>query len=332
MKAVTICALGLSLVAIAARADDKITITQTSNTLGFAVDYIALDEGFFKRQGIDPEIQIVNGGDAANIPAVRTGASQFGAMTLVPALQADARGETLRVVAPLVREYVNQFVINADAAKQAGITEAMPLKEKFRRAKGMIVGTLDIGGGLHLMFQALAREYGLDPDKDYNITAIKSYPALLVAAKRGDIGLALTAIPYGTMGVQNEGLAWFADFWGGAVKEYDGTVHQGVVTTADYAEKNPDIVRRMNEAYDQTLKFIRAQPEKVVADIHKRYPGFSEELLHSFYVDDKDSFARSGKVERHGFELVRDFVAKGLLASAANVSYETFVLPVAQEK
>jgi ABC-type nitrate/sulfonate/bicarbonate transport system substrate-binding protein len=315
-----------------AHAADKVTIAQTSNALGFSPDFIALDEGFFQKNGIEPEITIVTGGDAATLPAVRTGSAQFGAMTLVPALQAVARGETLRVVSPLVREFVVQVVMSQAARKKSGVTDTMPLKEKYTRIKGMTVGTLDIGGGLQLVFNGFAKKYGFSPDADFNLTAIKSYPALLLAAKQGQIDVALTAIPYGTIGVTEEGLTWFADFWGGAVPETDGTHFQGVVTTADFAAKNPDLVTRMNKAYDETLLFMKEHPEKAIADIHKRFSNYSEDLLKIYYVDDKNSFAKRGIFERHGFELLRDFVAQNLIAAAKDVKYETFVLPVAREK
>ena len=315
-----------------AQADDKITIAQTSTALGFSPDFIAVDEGFFKKHGIEAEITIVTGGDAATLPAVRTGSAQFGAMTLVPALQAVARGETLRVVSPLVREFVVQIVMNPKSRAKAGITDNMSLKEKITRIKGMTLGTLDIGGGLQLVFNGFAKKYGFTPDRDFNLTAIKSYPALLLAAKEGQIDVALTAIPYGTIGVTEQGLNWFADFWGGAVPETDGTHFQGIVTTADFAAKNPDLVKRVNQVYDDTLLFMKEHPEKAIADMHKRFPQFSEDLLNIYYVKDKNSFAKRGIMERHGYELLRDFVADNLIAAAKDVKYETFVLPIAQEK
>jgi len=331
-------AAGLALLAAApqgARAADaptKITIAQTSVALGFSPDFIALDEGFFKKYNIEPDIQIVTGGDAATLPAVTSGGAQFGAMTLVPALQAVARGEPLRGVSPLVREFVVQIVMNPNSMTKAGITDKMPLKEKMERAKGMTLGTLDIGGGLQLVFNGMAKKYGFNPNKDYNLTAIKSYPALLTAAKRGDIDIALTAIPFGTIGVEQEGLKWFADFWGGAVPETNGTHFQGIVTTADFAAKNADLVARVHKAYDETLLFMKAHPDKVIADIHKRFPNYSEDLLKTYYVTDKNSFAKRGIFERHGFDLLRDFVAQNVNPDAAKISYDSFVLPFAREK
>jgi NitT/TauT family transport system substrate-binding protein len=310
----------------------KITIAQTSIALGFTVVAIAADEGFYKKEGLDADIQIVSSGDPQVLAALHSGGAQFGAMTLVPALQAMARGEKLRLVAPFVREYVIQFVINPAAAAKAGITDTMPLKEKYEHAKGLTVGTLDVGGGLHLMFKGMAQQYGLNADRDYTVTAINSYPTLLAACKRGQIDMALTAIPYGTLGVETQGLTMFADFWNGAVPEFDGALHQGMVVEADYAEQHPDIVAHMNRALDGALRFMHTNPGRTIADLHKRYPKLPEDLLHTFIVTDAKSFAADAIAPHHGFDIIRSFVAAHFIASAADIKYGDFVLPAAQEK
>lgn len=315
-----------------AQAPVHVVIAQTSIAIGFASVAIAADEGFFQKEGIDADIQLVGHGDPDVLAALHSEGANFGAMTLVPAMQAMARGETLRIVAPFVREFVIQFVINPDAAKKIGLTTSMPLKEKFARAKGLTVGTLDVGGGLHIMFRSLAKQFGFDPEKDYTVTAINSYPTLLAAAQRGQIDIALTAIPYGRLGVQQDGLVMMADFWGGAVPAYKGAHHQGLVVEADYAAKNPDVVARMHRAMEEALSFMHINPEKTVADLHARYQNLPEELLRSFIVGDAKSFASHAVVERKGFTIIRDFVAANSNPDAASLKYETVVIPAAQEK
>ena len=315
-----------------APAPTHVTIAQTSIAIGFAATSIAADEGFFQKNGLDVDVQLVGHGDPDTLAALHSGDANFGAMTLVPAMQAMARGENLQIVTPFVREFVIMFVMNPDVAKKIGLTPGMPLKEKFARAKGLTVGTLDVGGGLHIMFRSLAKQFGFDPEHDYNVTAINSYPTLLAAAQRGEIDIALTAIPYGRQGVQQDGLVMMTDFWGGDVPEYRGAVHQGLVVEADYAAKNPDVVARMHRAMEETLVFMHTNPDKTVADLHNRYPNLSEDLLRSFIVGDAKSYAGHAVVERKGFQIIRDFVAANSNPDAAGLKYETVVIPAAQEK
>jgi NitT/TauT family transport system substrate-binding protein len=313
-------------------APTKITIAQTSIAIGFTPVSIAQDEGFFKKNGLDVDVTIVSHGDSSTIAALHSGDVQFGAMTLVPALQAMAHGEKLLFVSPFVREFVIQFVINPDAAKKIGLTPGMPLKERFMRARGLTVGTLDVGGGLDLMFRAMVTQYGLNPQTDYTETSINAYPSLLLAAKRGQIDIALTAIPFGRMGVEDEGLKMFADFWGGQVPEFNGLIHQGMVVPADYAAKHPDVVRSMHKALDEALVFMHTHPDETVADLHKRYDKLPEPLLRSFIVGDAKSYASRAIFDRKGFDMVRDFTAKHLMPAAADIKYDAVVIPEARQK
>jgi len=335
MKFATVAAatIAVAITGVAtARAADKVVIAQTSISLGLSIVEIAVDEGFFAKRGIDPDIEIVSHGDPDTLAALHSGGAAFGAMTLVPAVQAMARGEKLRVVAPFVRNFVIQFVINPDSAKKIGLTDTMPLKERFARARGLIVGTLDIGGGLDIMFRVLAKQYGFNPLTDYTETTINSYPTLLAAAQRKEIDIALTAIPYGRLGVDQNGLKMFADFWGGAIPEYVGAVHQGLVTEADYAEQHADIVRRVHAAIDDALVLLHKQPDKAIADMHKRYPKLPEAVIRSFIVDNANSFASHAVVDRRGFDIIRDFVGDNMLPQAKSLKYADVVLPIAQQK
>ena len=308
----------------------KVKIAQTSIALSFGALAVAVDHGFFKKEGIEPDLQVMSGADVAVLTALRTGSIQFAGMTMIPAMQAIARGESLRLVSPLTQRFALQVLMNADAMKKYGITEEMPMRERLARVKGINIGTLDVGGGFHLIFKSMAREFGINADQDYEITAIKSYAGLLTAVKRGDVGMALTAIPFGTYGVQKEGLKFFADLWSGDFPTYDGLYHLGLVTTADIAKSDPELVVRMNRAMSGALKFMHEHPDQVLATMKKRYPDLSEELLSIFVVQDHASFAKDAKFEHRGFDMVKDFGAKGVIAKAAEIKYEDVVLPVAR--
>lgn len=72
--------------------------------------------------GIDLDVEIVSHGDPDTLAALHSGGAQFGAMTLVPAVQAMARGEKLRVVSPFVRNFVGDNTApQAKALKYAEI-------------------------------------------------------------------------------------------------------------------------------------------------------------------------------------------------------------------
>lgn len=310
------------------RADEpaKITIAQTSNSMGWAADYIALDEGFFKAEGLDADIQVMSGGDPQVVTALRTGGAQFGAMTTTVGLQAIAKNEKLRMLAAFTRQYVVQIVMNPASAEKAGITAGMPIGEKLRRAKGMTVGVLDVGGGLDMLFRGFVKQEGLDVARDFTETSIHSYPGLLAAAKRGQVDIALTSIPFGLLGTQQEGLMMLSDLWNGDIPELDGAVHEGLFVGQPFVDSNPDTVRHVQAAVGRALAFIHNNPEGAVRSLHARYPNIPEATLRTLVAGGR-GFPSEPIVPRAGFDLVKNFVAAYLTPDAAKLSYDDIVLP-----
>lgn len=307
-----------------------LTIVQNSPSLGMAVDFIAQDEHLFEKHGLDVTIQIVNAGDSQVIAALASGGASIGTMTTIAALEADSRGEHLRIVSPTVQQFVVQMLINRQAARKAGITPTMSLREKFEHAKGMTFAVTDVGGGLDLLVRTLAKEYGIDFNKTYEETAIHSYPGMLAACKRGQIDIAVAAIPFGTLGIRQFGLEGFADFWSGAVPEFQGAVHEAVVVTDAYAKQNPDVVARLHAALNDAFIFMHQHPNRTVKDLEHRYSRVPAAVLHTLVVQDQ-GYPATATVTRKGFDIMRRFVAH-LYPVVSKLTYDEMVLPIAREK
>lgn len=307
-----------------------LTIVQNSPSLGMAVDFIAQGEHLFKKHGLDATVQIVNAGDEQVVAALSSGGASVGTMTTIAALEADAHGEHFRIVSPTVQQFVVQMLINKKAAKKAGITPNMSLRQKFEHVKGMTFGVTDVGGGLDLLIRTLSKEYGMDFNKTYEETAIHSYPGMLAACNRGEIDIAVAAIPYGTLGMQKYGLLGFADFWAGDVPQFNGAVHESVVVTEKFAKQHPDVVDRLHAALNDAFVFMHEHPNKAVQDLKSRYRQVPTAVLHTLVVEDH-GYPTSATVSRSGFHIMQDFVSR-LYPAVAKLNYETMVLPIAQEK
>ncbi len=330
----TLFVLGVAMLvagrANAAPALIPLTIVQNSPSLGMAMDFIAQDEHLFEKHGLDVTVQIVNAGDPEVVAALESGGASVGTMTTIAALEADAHGEDLRIVSPTVQQLVVQMVINEKAAKKAGITPGMPLREKFEHAKGLTFAVTDVGGGLDLLIRTLAKKYGIDFNKTFEETAIHSYPGMLAACKRGQVDIAVAAIPFGTLGIRNYGLGAFADFWAGGVPDFNGAVHESVVVPEKFAQQHPDVVERLHAALNDAFVFMHEHPNKTVQDLQQRYRQVPAAVLHTLVVEDK-GYPATATVSRSGFDKMRDFVA-GLYPAVAKLKYDTMVLPIAREK
>ncbi|MCL6636698.1 MAG: ABC transporter substrate-binding protein [Alicyclobacillus sp.] len=308
----------------------KITIAQTSDALGWAADDLALKEGFFKKEGLDADIQVMTGGDAAALPAVISGNAQFGAVTSISTLEAIGKGQNLKIIAPFTDQFVSEFIIRKDLAEKLGITDQMPVSDKIKKIKGLKVGTPDIGGSIHLLFNGLVKKNGLDPNKDFTVTAIHPYPTELDALKRGQIDVALVPIPYGDIAVKDGYAVMLANFWGGAVPEFSGAVHQTMFVTDQYAEAHPDVVEAVRRALADALQFIHQHPDQAVKDLQEMFPKTDPDIIKKIVVTEAEGYPTDSSIPRKGFDILRDFTAQYVDPSVGKVTYENAVWKTAQ--
>ena len=308
-----------------------VLIAQTSEALGWAADYVAQAEKLFDKNGVDAEIQIVKG-DAATIPAVAAGNAQFGASTTIASLQAISKGEHFLIIAPYTDQFVVQAVIRKETAARLGTGPSTSLGEKIRKLKGLTIGVLDVGGALHLLLNGLARQYGLDPNRDFTVTAISPYPTLLAALQRGQIDAAFTAIPFGYVAVKGGYAVMLADFWAGEVPAFAGAVHESLFTTEAYGRAHPQTVEAVRRAIGEALAFIHDSPDRAIADLTQRFPNVGEETVRRIIVTGAAGFPRTATISRKGFQIVRDFTAQTVSPEVAKIQYDQVIWMSAQEK
>jgi ABC-type nitrate/sulfonate/bicarbonate transport system substrate-binding protein len=307
-------------------------IVAHGNSLGWATDYIARNEGFFRKEGLDVELTVIGGGDAQTIPAVMSGNVQFGASTCIAILQAISKGADFAIVSPMVEQFVVEFVMNREVARKLEITSSMSVEEKVRKLKGLRAGVLDVGGGLHLLLNGLARKYGLDPNRDYTVTGMNPYSAMLASLKRGDIDLATAAIPYGDEAVKAGYATMFIDFWRGEVPAFNGALHEALYVTRKYAREHPDVVEAMRRALAQSIALIQRDPQAAVESLAKSFPSTSRDILQTVVVGGVRGFPRAAVIPRKGFQIIRAFTAESVTPAVRGIAYEKAVWPSAQEK
>ena len=136
-----------------ATAQTKLKMTYTAVT-GFAAGYVAEQQGFFQKRGID--VEFVQTNISGNIPAViESGSVELGGPTLPSVLQANDAGLDLVVFAGgAVYPLTGDVLI---ARKGAGI-------EKTTDLKGKTVGVPGIGALLHIMLRRDLKANGVDPN------------------------------------------------------------------------------------------------------------------------------------------------------------------------
>src|SRR3984885_703514 len=181
-------AVAALLVAGPAQAQTKIQIGCTA-TSDCASAMVAVDEGIFKKHGLDAEMVLI--GINSNIPAaILSNSIQIGGPTSTVFLQAADGGLDLVAIAgasimnPTSNANIAAFVRN-------GITIREP-----RDFIGKKVGVPGLGAFLHVLFVKWLVEKGVDP-KSVNFVEV-TFPTMADIIKSGGGGAGVTGEPFVT--------------------------------------------------------------------------------------------------------------------------------------
>jgi NitT/TauT family transport system substrate-binding protein len=237
------------------------TMAQTKVVLGhtgiadYAASYIAQEEGFFRKHGLQVEFQQVFG--PALAPGLQSESMQITTMTPSSFLLAVDGG--LKLVA----------VANTTASTQTDRHYALAVKEgsTIKTAKDLVgkkVGVPGIGLTLHVLARKALVDQGVDPRK-VNFVEVP-FPQLNDVLRGGGVDAIATAEPFITRTLQSRT---------GQVIDYFferlpvGTSPVFYVSSAAWADKNPQTWQAFRAALNDAGAFAAQNPDKVRAIIGK---------------------------------------------------------------
>src|SRR5436190_3152497 len=218
------------LLAHSARAQTKIQVGCTA-TSDCASAMVGVDEGIFKRHGLDVEMVLI--GINSNIPAaILSNSIQIGGPTSTVFLQAVDGGLDLVAVegASIMNQSSNE---NVAAIVRTGVEAKAPVD-----FVGKKVGAPGLGAFLHVLFRKWLTEKGVDP-KGVNFVEV-TFPTMNDVLKSGAVDAVLTAEPFVTrMTAAGTGHV-------GARYAVELSRTEPIILYAasrDWAEKNPEAIK-----------------------------------------------------------------------------------------
>lgn len=262
-------AAALALTGLAAEAQTKVNIGYTAVS-DFAAAFVAKEEGFFKKHGIDAELTLI--AINSNIPAAMLGGSiQIGGPTASVFLQAVDGG--LDLVGVAGGSVTSKSVSAAGVVVRTGVDIKKP--EDFIGKK---VGAPGIGAFLHVLFRHWLIEKGVDPKK-VNFVEV-TFPTMNDVLKGGSIDAVVSAEPI--MGrMVAAGTGYIAARYVDDLPE--GKPGIMYASTRDWAAKNPAALKGFREAITEGVAFMKANDEKTREHIGK-YIKLPPEILKTMLI------------------------------------------------
>ncbi len=229
----------------------KITVAEVAHTIFYAPQYVALEKGYFKEEGLDVNLILTSGADKVTA-AVLSGDADIGFSGSEATIYVYNGGEKdyLKTFAQLTQKD-GSFLVSREKIKNFTIED---LKNKD------IIGGR--AGGMPVMTLAYAiKQNGLDPEKDVNIDTSVAFAAMSGAFIGGQ-GDFVALFEPNALQLEKEGYGYVVASLG----ELGGVVpYTSYSARKSYIEDNKDIIKKFTKAIQKGLDFVHNNSDKEVA-------------------------------------------------------------------
>ncbi len=222
---------------------EKITIAYPSRGITVLPLRVAQVKGFFKAEGLEPEIIQMRAG--VTVTALTTGDLDYGA-PLDSIIRASARGLPLKGLMSFVNKPMHYLV-------------ARPEFSSVRDLRGKTLAISAFGSTEQFTTFATLNAHGLDPEKkDVKVVALGDSAVRLEALKQGLVDATVILIPY-VIVAENLGFKLLAN-----AGDYLELSTPGLGTSDRLLREKPDQIKRTVRATARGLLFIRQNRDETV--------------------------------------------------------------------
>ena len=263
----------------------KVTIAGT----GFGSTYTLQamkNAGIDKKYGLDIELLSLNPSDGQ--AAVLAGKVDLATIPPLTVAQAKIEGHDVVSFAPNMFNHASIVVPPGSSIK------------RFEDLKGKRIGTLSVATSVYRTMQMLARERGLDWEKDFQLQISASMPVVTGLLQQKQLDMATLTEPFTSKSIvagYGVELASVNEMW----KEKHGVSALAVLLTAkgDWFAKNRDVAKRLLQAQIEggavaatanetraQRKFLQLDEDNDLNEAVKRFPSFFSVSWDQKVIDD----------------------------------------------
>ena len=292
----------------------KVTLNEVAHSIFYAPQYVAIEEGYFKDEGLDMTL-ITGFGADKTMTAVISGEADIGFMGAEASIYAYQEGATDPVVnfAQLTQRAGNFLVAR----------EEMPdFKWEDLKDKKVLGGRK--GGMPEMVFEYILRKNGLDPQKDLTIDQSIDF-GYTAAAFTGDTSADFTVeFEPSATALEKEGAGYVVASLG---VDSGYVPYTSYSAKTSYMEKNPEIIQKFTNALQKGMEYVQSHTPEEIAEVIA--PQFAETdldtvtaIVKRYY--DQDTWKSNLIFEKESFELLEDILEdSGELSE--RVSYENLI-------
>ncbi|HEV8307230.1 MAG TPA: ABC transporter substrate-binding protein [Methylomirabilota bacterium] len=240
-------AAGTGQAQTAAPPPTKITIAVFTGSLQSLIPWVADAQGFYKANGLDPSILLTDVGTQM-VTNVASRGAEF--VTLAIDVMGGAVKRGLDVVLVSGNLTGNPFAVLV--RKGVPLPNAGKYPDVVRDLKGLKWGVQVRGGSTELTLRAMAREAGLNVDRDMAWIPVGGPATALPALKNASIDLYIGFDPIIQVSTANGFATVAVDMRKGeGPADFQRVDYNGVWVLRSYLQQSPDVVRRFVKAQEE---------------------------------------------------------------------------------
>jgi NitT/TauT family transport system substrate-binding protein len=253
-----------SSLAAESQAPKKVFIAYSGISPSAAPAWIAHEQGFFRKYGLDAQLLFVEGGSRA-VQTLISGDVVAAQVAGSSVLQSNLQGSGVVMIAGFMNTMDYKFIVSRDITRPDQL-------------KGKTVAVSRIGSSSDFATRYALEKYGLVPDKDVAIMQIGSQPARFAALESGKIHGVMIAIPL-TAKATKMGFNTLADLQMLGL-EYQ---HTGLAVSQNLIKTQPQMVRNILMAFVEAIHFFKTNRKESMAILAKYLKTDDVEALEESY-------------------------------------------------
>ena len=244
----------------------KVKLNEVVRSVFYAPMYVALNEGFFKDEGLDIELSTGQGADKT-MQQVLSGSSDIGFSGPEQVIYIyNQKRKDLPIVFAQLTQTDGSFLVGRNKEENF----------KWESLKGKTIIGGRPGGVPQMTLEYVLKKNGLQPGKDVTFITNLDFTATAGAFKAGTGDYVALFEPTGSM-LEKDKSGYIVDSVG---KAAGNIAYTCFYSTKSYMEKNPEVIQKFTNAiYKGQLWVTNHSDEEVAKSIQSFFPGSDLAIL-----------------------------------------------------
>lgn len=265
--------------------------------------YVAMDGGFFKKNGLEVNIKY-SGNDDQVYATVLSGSAQFGVGDPAFTVIAGERGGKGKIIATLVGRLANWGV-----AKKGKFINNIT---NYSELTGLRISSFPFPSTTYTVLKEIIKQNNLS-----NVKIIQTpFGNELALLQRGDVDLAMMLEPNASIAVSQGNVVVFD-----LAKLFGPYLLTGVTCSDKFINENPKTVNKFYTAIDEAIKFSHSNPDSTIKIAQMNFPDVKKNIIKNAVnrmVADK-VIPESAKIDSVAFQnLIKTRIIAGDISSKTN--------------